>query len=178
MLKLVNDETPELTDVVFRFPRGLDRYQFESRAEYACAALLEKYVPGWTCETFKTYQIPIGFNRKVDFRVGDTLVEYHPIVFSREFDDRVAYRQFDHAIRKIPAHWRHQIKESIFNEFLERYYKKRRFVIDANPELKHLDFVVVHSPQTFYHSVLKRFGQDVPKLKEIVREFGRLQRST
>lgn len=176
MLKLVN-EVDEFSELVFKFPRTLETHQFESRGEFACASLLEKYVKGWSCEQGRTYQVPIGFGRKIDFKIGETFVEYHPIVFSREFEDRVAYRNFDSALQKIPSHWRHQIKEAIFNELLERYFKKRKFIIDANEQTKGSELLVCHSPQTFCSLVLKRFGQGLPKLKELILEFKQKQQS-
>lgn len=166
-----------------RFPNGciefrkemLQALRFESRAEYACATLLEKYVPDWKCEIGKTYQVPIGLGKKCDFKVKDVFVEYHVVVFAREFEDGVAFRKFDNAIRKVSAFWRHQIKEAIFSEFLERYYKKRKFCIEAGPETKGSELILAHSPQTFFHLVLKRFGKGVPGLKEIQKEFTNLQ---
>lgn len=168
-----------------RFPNGcmeirqsvLGAVKFESRAEFACAALLEKYVAPWVCQRGTTYQVPIGFNRACDFKVQDVFVEYHVVVFNREFDDNIAYRKFDNAIRKVSPYWRHQIKEAIFAEFLERYYRKRKFCIEANPDTRGSELVLAHSPQSFYHSVIRRFSDKPPALKEFVKEFSLLQRA-
>lgn len=161
----------------FRDIQMLDKLQFSSRAEYACAVLLEKYVPGWRCEYSKTYQVSIGFGRSCDFKVHDVFVEYHVVVFAREFDDKIAFRKFDNAMSKCGPYWRHEIKDALFCEFLERYFRKRKFCIEANPDTRGSELVLAHSPQTFYHQVLKRWGENVPGLKEIQAEFAKLQRA-
>lgn len=182
MLKIYNPENDfDLSEQ--ELPKGFrgnernvqEKHFFESRSEYACAVVFEKYIPNWQCKRGETYQVPIGFNRKCDFQIGEALVEYHVVVFGREFDDKVAYRKFDNALKKITPHWRHEIKDAIFSEFLERYYRKRKFVIETNPQTRGKELILAHSPQTLYHGVMKRFGKGVPPLKEFCREFQQLQ---
>lgn len=158
-------------------PRHLRQYirndgsiKFDSRSEAACAAALEKYVPGWRLVVGDTYEVPIGIDsRRCDFRIGDCFVEYHPIDLRHEFISSDSFREVVAVLRK---HNRHQVERvigALKKEFEAQYFRFRRAVIDERPEHRNHELLVCTSPTDFYNKVIKRFSLELPSRQEFYK---------
>lgn len=77
------------------------KLSFGSRSEMALAILFRNYIPKWEAIQGETYQIPLGNHRYADFRINDTLFEYHPIVTQWHMRDKNAYHMFADAMKKV-----------------------------------------------------------------------------
>lgn len=126
---------------------------FDSRSEYACAVLLEKYLPGWEAQTRSTFQIPIQ-NKRIDFRVYDTFVEFHPL--------KIGHKRRSPLFQEIEAHAK------------TLYYNKRRDLLDQNGYTNY-PLIVAYNEKEFYVKVIKEFGSQYPKESVFLNEFQKLR---
>ncbi len=157
-------------------PRGLYKYKehlFESKSEAACAALLEKYVPGFKVEVGKTFQIQTGDNgrSRIDFKLGNILIEYHPTNLIHEFGGPTAYRKWERSLWRLSAEERAMRISEKVQSIGHRYELHRKELIDGDPKLRNCELLVAHSPEEFYHKVIKRFGRNVPDEDTVVDQF-------
>jgi hypothetical protein len=146
--------------------------RFDSKSEFACAMLLEKYVKDWRCKPNQTFQIPVDRNRKIDFRVGDTFLEYHPIVLQREFINAIAHHEFIHALKEIPNSKARVILDAITKEYESQYCRKRRYAVIYSPfeELSNLKMICCFSEKEFF-AVLRKLGNKVPNDTELFKQW-------
>lgn len=149
--------------------------RFASREEAACAVLLERYCSPWLVVPGETYAIKIG-PREIDFKVGDSFIEYHPINLSREFDCRKSYFRLEGALKDCPYTAREEIKKCIQAEFEVKYYRRRRMLLDV-VGLKHSPLIVVHNPKEFITNVLMRFATERPDYSRALQIFHEVVRS-
>lgn len=158
-----------------RLPRvPVDQIKFDSASEYACAYLLEKYTT-WQAYPGATLQIPIG-RCLFDFKVGSTLVEYHPISLKHEFLTE-ALSDILSAARFLTKDKRAELLESIAGELRAQYVKRRGQVVSAHPSYQHCDLVCVFSPEDFVTHVLRRFAPNtIGATKDLCLEFRKLVR--
>lgn len=161
------DDAPSLP------PRPAVPLRFDSRSEYACGVLLERYVSGFELVMSETLQVSVGFGKLIDFRVCGVFVEYHPTNIHHEFDNRGALRNLLDATRRLKEHQRNQILDAVRDELHEKYCRRRKFLLEATIG-KDAELIVVRSPDEFYAAVIKRFAVEFPQLKEFRREFHRL----
>jgi len=147
--------------------------RFDSKSEYACGVLLERYVKNFELQMGTTLQVPVGFGKLIDFRVQDVFIEYHPTNIHHEFDSRSALRNLLDATRRLKEHQRNQILDAVRDELHEKYCRRRKFLLTATIG-KDAELLVCRSPDEFYAMVIKRFGIDYPQLKEFRREFHRI----
>lgn len=126
---------------------------FDSRSEYACAVLLEKYLPGWEAQTRSTFQIPID-NKRVDFRVGDTFVEFHPL--------KLGHKRRSPLFQEIEAHAK------------TLYHDKRRALLDQNG-YQNYPLIVAYNEREFFVKVIKEFGTGYPRESVFLDEFQKLR---
>jgi hypothetical protein len=134
---------------------------------------LEKYVPGWEVVEGKTYQVPIGHLKTADFRVGDAIVEYHPISLMHEMY-KPAYTALAITLRQASKSVRRQIRAALRADKSQEYRKKRYWTMrqHPDPEIQNAKLIICDSPKQFYQKVIKKFGEgDIPKLKEFERMF-------
>ena len=147
--------------------------RFDSKSEYACGVLLERYIPGFELKMGETLQVPVGFGKLIDFRVQGVFVEYHPTNIHHEFDNRGALRNLLDATRRLKEHQRNQILDAVRDELHEKYCRRRKFLLTVTIG-KDAELIVCRTPDDFYTMVIKRFGVNCPQLKEFRREFHRL----
>ncbi|RME59251.1 MAG: hypothetical protein D6780_05355, partial [Candidatus Dadabacteria bacterium] len=162
--------------------RDRSKVKFDSYEEAACAILLERYVPGFRAEEGKTLHIPVG-KGFIDFKVGDFLIEYHPIKAywtkdgTGDFENYFEYDQFNKikkALGKISATRKRAYIERVKNALLAEYRKQRERLIKNDPVYAGTTLLIATSPEEFYHIVIKALGRNVPDKKSFIREFRRL----
>lgn len=156
--------------------------RFHSRSEAACAALMERFVPGYRAIEGTTYEVPVGANkyghmRTIDFLVGDTLVEFHPVRIWRsgrhfgDFQSREDWREFLNDYRRCPRHERSEFKAETMRMLEENYTERRRRAIYENPDFLGKELIVATSPTDFYTKVICRFAPEAPSLDEFLSLF-------
>lgn len=153
-------------------PRTAIPLRFDSRAEYACGVMLEKFVPDFQLVMRETLQIPVGFGKTIDFKVQGVFIEYHPCSIHHEFDNRSALRELLDVLKRLKPHQRDIIRASIEDELHEKYCRRRKFLLTATVG-KDAELIVCRNQDDFYTAVIKRFGIGYPQLKEFRREFQR-----
>jgi hypothetical protein len=146
--------------------------EFDSLSEKVCAALLERYVPGWRAIMGETVQIPVD-SKRIDFKVKQTWVEYHPISHSHEWDNRRAFYHLQETLRRFPLHAQKAVWGALREEFETKYYRRRRALLDLTGHQRE-PLIVAHSPVDFYRQVLKPLGQCPLNEKAFLREWSRL----
>ena len=171
---------PSLADAFFsgskpEFRELMRPIRFASREEAACAILLEKYCSPWLVQPNSTYSIKVG-PREIDFRVGDTFIEYHPVNLSREFDCRKSYFRLEGALKDCPYTAREEIRKCIQAEFEVKYFRRRRMLLDVSG-FKENPLIVAHSPKDFIQNVVYRFAKDWVDEKKALQVFNDVVRS-
>ena len=155
------------------FPEIKHEYtiSFASKGEYACGILLEKYIPDFILIPGATFQVPVSTYRKCDFRVHDTFIEYHPVTFHHDFDDKQALRRFNSALKRIDdISLKREIKHAIKAELGEKYYLKRwHLVREAYGDS--VDLSVAFDAKTLYDLVITRYGENYPNSSDFESEF-------
>jgi hypothetical protein len=126
-----------------------------SRAELSCIKALESYT-GWQMLEGKTYQVPIGHQKTVDFKVKEQLVEFHPIILSREMNPDV-YRQLKRFAETLDDYKRFELKEIFRIHILEEYAQKRHWTIrqHRNELISNAELIVVTDAESFFKHVIK-----------------------
>ena len=160
---------------VLYFPRPEPSLTFKSKSEYAAAVLLEKYVPGFEVEMGKTFQVPIGCSKTCDFLIHGIFVEYHPINLHHEFDDKQASRRLSDALKRVPRHAKEEITSAIMAEFSERYYLRRKSLIDHHYG-RNCELLVAHNPKDILQKIIRRLTETPPREKVFLDEFRALVR--
>lgn len=161
------------------FPEVPEEYtlKFSSKGEYACGVLLERYIPDFDLIPGATFQVSIDRGRKCDFRIQDTFLEYHPITFHYDFDDKQALRRFNTALKSVTdEHVRREIRHSIKAELGEKYFLARNNII-RSVYGDSVDLVVVFDAQTLYEMIIKRYGRQYPTPIQFEAEFEELKDS-
>lgn len=172
--KLARDSAGSLASLDFPARRRDDVIHFDSRSEAACAVLLEKYCPGWRCMPGATFQIEIN-GKFIDFRIGRTFLEYHPIEARREFISADAFRTLTDALRPLPRAQKVEVWAAVKTELAAQYWKRRRHVLDSGG-FTDCRLIVADSPADLY----RRFFSHLPHRTteaEFCREFRQLLRS-
>lgn len=155
------------------------RVQFDSRSELACARLLELCVKDWTPIEGKTVHIPIGFKRSVDFRVGQYLIEFHPIRIFREFHSAEATKQLTAALSKVGTDERQQIVAAITKELGIQYTKKRQFVMNFSNDVEVRDstLLVAFNSFEFCDKILPKVATEkLPNRNILISQFYKWRR--
>lgn len=151
-----------------------DGILYKSKGERACAELLERYVEGWKAIEGKTYEVPTAFNRRADFKIGNLLLEWHPICNKWEADSKEAFKLIERGLQKANKEAKRKIREGLRLEFRARYEKKRKFAIDfaSDPEIQACHLLVCCNAEEFCKA-LKQLGKVKKKLEVLVQEFRR-----
>ncbi len=146
---------------------------FASKSEYACGMLLERYVRGFQLKNGETFQVGVGHNKIIDFYVNHTFVEYHPINLRFEFDSPIALRKLMEGIKRCDNHQKRLIIEAIKDELAEKYYRRRKFLVTMAAG-KDAELVCAFDPEQFCKQVIRRFGENVPKVPVLLTQFHNL----
>jgi len=174
----------------------IDGRRWFSRAEYASAVMMERFVAGFRTVRGLTYQVPVASNEHgtiipVDFvlrSVDDcpVILEFH-VPRDWRMDNRVGdFRSLDEyksnratarALRRAgrPDEVR-RFKKQTWEELLNNYREKLRNRIDRNEEYRGVEIIVVTSAHEFYRSVIRRFGTEFPSEGRLVAAFNSLAR--
>jgi len=173
---------PKLSSPPGRFLNEESGIVFHSRSEAACSALMERFIPGFRAIEGATYEIPIGCNkfghmRSIDFRLGNTLVEFHPVRIWRsgrhfgDFESREEWHEFLNEHRRCSRREKAEFKAETMRFLEDRYAAKRIQAIHANPALAHTELIVATSPEDFYYKVIERFSPKPPHLEDFLEMF-------
>jgi len=142
-----------------------DTRQYASASEAKCSEAIQKYIPGWTPVWGRTIQVDIGNHRAVDFRIGNVLIEFHPICIWRELDSVVAQAKFSSLYQTMSTEQKELFREAIVAEQETQYRKKRRMALQACPDKKLRDckLITCKNEVEFYARVLVPYAkQAVP----------------
>lgn len=151
-----------------------------SLSEAALGVLLEQFLPGFKVIEAKTFQIPIGNGRCVDFLINGVLVEYHALRLSREhgrygdFACQKEYRRYLKHFRRVRNNprQRFQLYKATCRRLAARYTKLRRAWIERSPMHSGRELIVATSREEFYEKVIVRFGgPNIPSRGEFLALF-------
>lgn len=148
----------------------VDTVTFGSRSEAACAYMMEMFLPNFRAIQGVTCQIEIG-SRQVDFRVGNTFVEFHPFVLRRAFIKEGAYKQYESAIRNLSGDVKRHLTGALEKEFSAQYYKQRRILLDGVPEYRDCRLVLCTNTQEFFKFLRQYAQQKLPDNDQLHRIF-------
>lgn len=140
---------------------------FQSRSEYACAKMLEKYC-GWEGHAGVTFQVPAG-RGAIDFRVDSHLIEYHPINLHREpLTDM--YQRMGKAMRNFSKEAKAEVYSAVADELQAQYIKRRSQLVSAVPELKNCELFCLFNSEQFCYYLLA-WGKVPASLDQLKREW-------
>ena len=134
--------------------------KYGSFSELVVSRMLQKFLT-WEPQEGKTYQVPIGYNKHVDFYVPtrDWLIEYHPIVLRYEIQHRGAASEIQDILQRMPAHLSSRLEDALSAELRLQYFKKRRFALDyGDGRYTKTELMVLCSGEEFVERVLVTNG--------------------
>jgi hypothetical protein len=133
--------------------------RYESYSEIAVGEVLESYIDGWKVAPGISFQVLFGGQFKVDFVVGQLLIEYHPF--------RTPWRVKSEG---LPRAQRLSKIKSMANQAARSYENKRRTQIDHACPGREL--VVVGSGRELLEDVIRRCSQcRLPALSRFEHDF-------
>jgi hypothetical protein len=145
------------------FYRGIG---YCSLSEAALAMLLEHFIPGFDIVLGKSFQVPIGEGRSVDFCINGVVVEYHQIRFfpsrgkcgdfksEEEFRE---YRRLQQRVRGNPS--KRALLDRIMHQRLSaNYFERRRALLDRSAYFSSAELVVATSREEFFDLIIRRFA--------------------
>ena len=152
---------------------------FASRGERACAIMLSKYIEGWKPVEGQTVEVRLAFGRSADFKIGNVILEWHPICRRWEHDSEEAYKLIERGLQRCCKESKKKIREGLELEFRARYEKKRQFGIDyaTDPEIRGCHLLVCSTAEEFCKA-LKSMSGTRKSLKNIISEFNNAKRAT
>ena len=134
--------------------------KYGSFSELVVSRMLQKYL-AWEPVEGKTYQVPIGYNKHVDFYIPtrEWLIEYHPIVLRYEIQHRGAAASIQDILRQVPLHVANKLEDALSAELRLQYFKKRRFALDyGDGRYTKTELMVLCSGEEFVERVLVTNG--------------------
>lgn len=156
--------------------------KFDSYEEAACAVLMEKYIPGFTLQEGKNFQVRAG-KYSLDFVVGGAVVEYHPIMLFRTrfglggFESIEEWRHFAETKQGLSKEMKKNYIAHTRHELEKRYYQQRLSAMQQNPEFCDKELIVATDAESFYYNVIHRFaGGNDPTKEQFIREFNLMKR--
>jgi hypothetical protein len=158
------EKSPDLSKC--RLPSAL---KFDSRSEAALCVLFERYIPGWAPIMGVTFQIPI-IDKRIDFLINNTLVEFHPIMINRELKSSNANSLFRQMYKRCDKFERGQLVDLLVDE-LSAQYSLRRWQLIQHSEHRGKQFVVCRNEVEIYKQVICRFSNKAPGLTQFKTEF-------
>lgn len=121
-----------------------EQIRFSSASERACAMLLQKHCD-WSPHLGATYQIPVG-RCLFDFRLGSTLIEWHPVNLRNEFLTPL-FRQVSNIVDRLPKHKRNDFIAALESEMSAQYIKRRAQILSAHPLFSTFKLAVCSTPE-------------------------------
>jgi hypothetical protein len=144
----------------------------DSRSEYALCTLFERYIPQWKAVMGTTFQIPI-LDKRIDFLIADTLVEFHPILVIRELKSDDATAMFRQMYKRSNKFEKQQLTELLTLE-LRAQYSARRWQLIQHSEHRGKELIVCANELDVYKNIIRRFAVEPPGLKTFCKEFSDL----
>ena len=143
--------------------------RYDSRSEFALCTIFERYIPGWKPVMNETFQISI-FDKRIDFQIQSTLLEFHPIMINRELKSSDANTLFRQIYKRASRFEREQLVDLLTAE-LGAQYSARRWQLIQSSEHRGKQFVVCKNEFEVYKNIIKRFAPNPPKLEQFKNEF-------
>jgi hypothetical protein len=100
--------------------------------------------------------IPIG-KKTIDFRINDSLIEFHPIVISRELKSSDARDSYQRLHRRLSGHDRDTLSGLLCRELAAQYHARRLVLIKSNATYRECELISCFSSAEVYNEVLRRF---------------------
>jgi hypothetical protein len=154
---------------------------FDSQSETACAAMLEKYLPNWKVEEGKTFQVNHEIPKTIDFLVGDTFLEWHPILMFKgknNLGDMPSTKQY-HKFKEMKAEMspeRAKVFERRYKRVLAGAYLEERVnAVRESDSYRGYDVVLAQTPEEVYDFIAQR-AVNLPNRDEFVREFSSVKK--
>jgi hypothetical protein len=144
----------------------------DSRSEFALCELFKRYIPGWVPVMGNTFQVPIR-DKRIDFLIGKTFVEFHPILVIRELKDSDATALFRQMYKRGNHFEKQQLAELLTLE-LRAQYSARRWQLIQHSEHRGKELIVCGNEVDIYKNIVNRFSKEPPGLKVFCREFSEL----
>lgn len=156
---------------------GLEKVNFSSRGELACAVMLKRHL-GIKILDGVTFQRPMAHGTKADFFLpeqGITL-EFHPIIIQHEFKNREKYYKFSQAMCRLKEREREPIYKALEGEFRDRYFWIRNLHRRSSEDrqVSESELVVVCCAGEFYDSIIKHYGKNVPDREDFITQFRKI----
>lgn len=145
-------------------------YTFDSRSEAICAIILEQYIPGWRVIPGETWQIPLPLGKLADFRVNDTIIEFHPIDFRREFKNSWSFHRFKRHLQTLYPPKAKALEDSMKAEKIKQYELARRELMDNSVDLYYCALRVCPTDESFAHAV-SGLIKNIVAAKEILQDW-------
>ncbi len=144
---------------------------YDSVQEASIATLLERYIDGFVLENGVTHQVNVGTSSSIDFRIGQTFFEWHPITFRpKDFKSDVAYEQ--HRNTKMTREEKLELEKVLAGD----YHQRRFNLLTEEMQNEPFDLISTQTFGQFYSQVLQRFSStELPTESEIAKEFGVIQ---
>lgn len=157
---------------------------FDSAVEATVGKILEVFIPHFTLERGKNFQVIIaGAGKKVDFKVGTVLVEYNPIILKylpklrSGFDTLQEEETYKSYLWTLPEEDRCAYIDQVLKGLKQRYFQKRRDAIDADPHYRDTELVIVTNPAELFTDVIVRFGENYLDQEDFVNFFDGITRA-
>lgn len=148
---------------------------FASRSEIAISHFLEKY-SSWKPIPGKTIQVVVcPPDRSIDFVVGKYALEYHPFVIQRAFGSRDAEHTYHQLMKRLPNQHKEMLESIVETELNCQYYKRRRQLLDNNPEYSKLQLIVCKNPREFFEFLRTVATVELPPMKKLCHDFQRIR---
>jgi len=148
---------------------------YDSMEEAACAALMQKYIPSFEPAEGKSVHVREDMGGTIDFKVNESFVEYHPIVFFRDFEQE-DFEQYQQIRADLPDEKKHGLDNECKRKLTHDYFVKRAAAINKSAENAGTELILATSPETFYDSVISRFGENIPSKEAFLHEFNEVKK--
>jgi hypothetical protein len=148
---------------------------YDSRTEAACAAMLEKYIPGFEIKEGETFQVNGGC--LYDFNLEQILLEWHPINIHYDGErylpeDWEAYKELkDLAKTKEERNALRYLEEQFKEDLAVEYWMERQESSDNSQVYQGKEVVLARTAGELYDEVLTKYGEDIPSKRQFYREF-------
>lgn len=146
---------------LLKLPQPPDIFTFDSRSEAVCAIILERFVPNWSLCRGRTWQIPLPNDCFADFRVGNTILEFHPIDLKHEMRPGEFYK-FKQKLHSIKPELAREYEDSVKEQKCKEYTTKRRELLDTSKDLFHCRLEVCCNDEAFARAVSRLTRKLVP----------------
>jgi hypothetical protein len=144
---------------------------YDSKTEAACAAMFEKYVPGFMIKEGETFQVNGDTHCVFDFNLENVLVEWHPIIIKHDAI-KGDYRAFKELLKEIKIQKKKREFARWFkDELAVDYWMQRQDASDKSQTYKGKEVVLARTPDELYDLVIRKYGQNVPSEQQFCRDF-------